>query len=162
MDQPVIGQPVTVGQPAPRFKLPSSSGGDLGPADFVGKQSLVLYFYPKDDTSGCTAEACAFRDLNAAFAEKGAAILGVSPDDLKKHGKFVNKYELNFPLLSDAGSEVSTLYGVWREKSMYGRKYMGIVRTTFLIDKNGIVRSIYPKVSVMGHADAVLRDLAAL
>ena len=157
-----MSEQVTVGQPAPHFTLPASTGGELGPADFSGDKAVVLYFYPKDDTTGCTAEACAFRDLNTEFAAKDSVILGVSPDDLKKHGKFVNKYELNFPLLADAGSVVSMLYGVWQEKSMYGRKYMGVVRTTFLIDRKGIVRKIYPKVSVTGHADAVLKDLDLL
>ena len=92
---------VRVGEPAPGFRLPASTGGELGPEDFKGKQALVLYFYPKDDTTGCTAEACAFRDLQAEFAAKGAAIVGVSPDPLKKHAKFVGKYDLNFPLLAD-------------------------------------------------------------
>jgi len=151
-----------VGQTAPPFRLPASTGGELGPEDFKGKQALVLYFYPKDDTSGCTAEACAFRDLQAELAAGGAAVVGVSPDALKSHAKFVGKYGLNFPLLADEGSRVSTQYGVWKEKSMYGRKYMGVERTTFLIDRDGIVRKVYPKVSVTGHADAVLADLAAL
>src|SRR5262249_55249080 len=152
----------TVGQPTPAFRLPSSTGGELGPADFVGKQALVLYFYPKDDTTGCTAEACQFRDLSAELAPNGAAVVGVSPDNLKSHGKFVGKYGLNFPLLADEGARVSQQYGVWKEKSMYGRRYMGVERTTFLIDRDGIVRKVYPKVSVTGHAHAVLQDLAAL
>ncbi|HEY3108086.1 MAG TPA: thioredoxin-dependent thiol peroxidase [Chloroflexota bacterium] len=151
-----------VGQTAPAFRLPASIGGELGPEDFKGKQALVLYFYPKDDTSGCTAEACAFRDRQAEFAASGAAVVGVSPDPLKSHARFVGKHGLNFPLLADEGSRVSTLYGVWKEKSMYGRKYMGVERTTFLIDRDGVVRRIYPKVSVTGHADAVLSDLASL
>jgi peroxiredoxin Q/BCP len=151
-----------VGQPPPPFRLPSSEGGELGPGDFRGKQALVLYFYPKDDTSGCTAEACAFRDLAGEFAANGAAIVGVSPDALKSHGKFVEKYGLNFPLLADEGARVASQYGVWKEKSMYGRKYMGVERTTFLIDREGVLRKVYPKVSVTGHADAVLADLAAL
>lgn len=152
----------TIGQPAPPFRLPASTGGELGPADFRGRQALVLYFYPKDDTTGCTAEACAFRDLAAEFAAKGAAIVGVSPDPLKAHARFVGKYGLNFPLLADEGSKVCQLYGVWKEKSMYGRRYMGVERTTLLIDREGVVRKLYPKVSVAGHADAVLSDLAAL
>jgi peroxiredoxin Q/BCP len=152
----------TVGQPAPAFRLPASTGGELGLDDFKGKQAVVLYFYPKDDTSGCTAEACAFRDLQAEFAARGAAVVGVSPDPLKSHAKFVGKHGLNFPLLADEGSRVSTRYGVWKEKSMYGRKYMGVERTTLLIDREGVVRKIYPKVSVTGHADAVLADLASL
>jgi peroxiredoxin Q/BCP len=151
-----------IGRPAPAFRLPASTGGELGPEDFKGKQALVLYFYPKDDTSGCTAEACAFRDLQAELAARGAAVVGVSPDPLKSHARFVGKHGLNFPLLADEGSRVSTLYGVWKEKSMYGRKYMGVERTTFLIDRDGVVRRVYPKVSVTGHADAVLEDLARL
>jgi peroxiredoxin Q/BCP len=153
---------VEVGQPPPPFRLPSSAGGELGPGDFRGKQALVLYFYPKDDTSGCTAEACAFRDLAGEFAARGAAIVGVSPDPLASHGKFVQKYGLTFPLLADEGARVASEYGVWKEKSMYGRKYMGVERTTFLVDREGVLRKVYPKVSVTGHADAVLADLAAL
>lgn len=156
-----MSQP-TVGQPAPPFRLPASTGGELGPEDFAGTQALILYFYPKDDTSGCTAEACAFRDLRSEFAARGGAIVGVSPDPLKAHARFVGKHGLNFPLLADDGARVCQQYGVWKEKSMYGRRYMGVERTTFLIDRAGVVRKIYPKVSVSGHADAVLADLAAL
>jgi peroxiredoxin Q/BCP len=151
-----------VGQPAPAFRLPSSAGGELGPEDFRGKQALVLYFYPKDDTTGCTAEACQFRDLQAAFGSRGAAVVGVSPDPLKSHARFAGKYGLAFPLLADEGARVCQQYGVWKEKSMYGRKYMGVERTTFLIDRDGLVRKIYPKVSVTGHAETVLGDVAAL
>src|SRR5262245_2159542 len=151
-----------VGQPAPAFRLPASTGGELGPEDFRGRQALVLYFYPRDDTSGCTAEACAFRDRQADFAAGDAAVVGVSPDPLRSHARFVGKHGLNFPLLADEGSSVSRLYGVWKEKSMYGRTYMGVERTTFLIDREGVLRKIYPKVSVTGHADAILADLAAL
>jgi thioredoxin-dependent peroxiredoxin len=153
---------LNIGDPAPPFRLPSSTGGELGPEDFVGKQALVLYFYPKDDTSGCTAEACQFRDLSAEFAAAGAAVVGVSPDPLKSHTRFIGKHSLNFPLLADEGAKVCQQYGVWKEKSMYGRKYMGVERTTLLIDREGIVRKVYPKVSVTGHADAVLNDLKAL
>jgi thioredoxin-dependent peroxiredoxin len=151
-----------VGQAAPAFRLPSSTGGELGPVDFKGRQALVLYFYPKDDTSGCTAEASAFRDRLVELAARGAAVVGVSPDPLKSHVRFAGKHGLTFPLLADEGSRVSRQYGVWKEKSMYGRTYMGVERTTFLIDREGVVRKIYPKVSVTGHADAVLADLAAL
>jgi peroxiredoxin Q/BCP len=153
---------LNVGEPAPRFRLPSSTGGELGPEDFVGKQALVLYFYPKDDTTGCTAEACQFRDLQADFAAAGAAVVGLSPDPLKSHTKFVGKHGLNFPLLADEGAKVCQQYGVWKEKSLYGRRYMGVERTTLLIDRDGIVRKVYPKVSVTGHADAVLKDLRSL
>lgn len=157
-----MSEAVQVGERAPAFRLPASTGGELGPADFVGKQALVLYFYPKDDTTGCTAEACQFRDLSASFAAAGAAVVGVSPDPLKSHARFAGKYGLGFPLLADEGAVVCQQYGVWKEKSMYGRKYMGVERTTLLIDRDGIVRKVYPKVSVTGHADAVLKDLAAL
>ena len=152
---------MNVGEPAPRFKLPSSAGGELGPEDFLGKW-LVLYFYPRDDTTGCTAEACQFRDLNGDFASAGAAVVGVSPDPLKSHGKFVGKYGLNFPLLADEDKSVLQQFGVWKEKSMYGRKYMGVERTTVLIDPRGVIRKIYPKVSVTDHAEAVLEDLRTL
>jgi peroxiredoxin Q/BCP len=151
-----------VGEPAPTFRLPSTTGGELGPEDYRGKQALVLYFYPKDDTSGCTAEACGFRDLEAELAAAGAAVVGVSPDPLKSHQRFAARHGLTFPLLVDEGAGVCQRYGVWKQKSMYGRKYMGVERTTFVIDRDGVVRKIYPKVSVTGHPDAVLRDLAGL
>jgi peroxiredoxin Q/BCP len=147
---------VTEGKRAPQFTLPASTGGKTALKDFRGKSNVVLYFYPKDMTSGCTKEACSFRDLKGEFADAGAVILGVSPDDLDSHGKFTAKHNLNFPLLSDAGAKVATKYGVWKEKSMYGRKFMGIERTTFVIDKAGKIRKVYPKVKVDKHADAVL------
>ena len=152
-------QPVRVGEPAPDFSLPSSTGENVSLADFRGKQSVVLYFYPKDDTPGCTAEACSFRDLSSEFEKKGAVILGVSPDSLASHGKFRAKYGLPFTLLSDQGAGVATRYGVWKEKSMYGKKFMGVERTTFVIGKDGSVRKIFPKVKVEGHVDAVLAAL---
>jgi len=151
----------TVGEPAPDFRLPSGSGEELSLAELRGR-AVVLYFYPKDDTSGCTAEACAFRDLRAEFEARGAAVVGVSPDGVASHRKFAQKHGLTFPLMADAGAELCRRYGVWKEKSMYGRKYMGVERTTFLIDRDGLIRKIYPKVSVTGHADAVLADAAAL
>jgi len=149
------------GEPAPDFRLPADSGEDVSLAELRGR-AVVLYFYPKDDTAGCTAEACAFRDLRAQFEARGAVILGVSPDGVASHRKFAGKHGLTFPLLADAGAEVCRRYGVWKEKSMYGRKYMGVERTTFLIDRDGLIRKVYPKVSVTGHADAVLADVAAL
>lgn len=145
-----------VGQAAPAFKLPASTGGQISLADYLGKQTVVLYFYPKDMTPGCTQEACSFRDLNEDFAEVGAVILGVSTDDLDSHSRFIAKHDLNFPLLSDVEARVAQAYGVWKEKNMYGKKYMGIARTTFVIDKAGIIRKIYPKVKVDQHADEVL------
>jgi peroxiredoxin Q/BCP len=153
---------IVEGKPAPQFTLPASTGGKIALKDFKGRSHVVLYFYPKDMTSGCTKEACSFRDLQGEFEAAGAAILGVSPDDLDSHGKFTAQHGLNFPLLSDAGAKIATKYGVWKEKSMYGRKFMGIERTTFVIDKAGKVRRVYPKVKVDKHADEVLafvRDL---
>jgi len=149
------------GDPAPPFDLEASTGGRVSLASLKGKP-VVLYFYPKDDTPGCTREACDFRDLNATFAKEGAVILGVSADDGASHAKFVDKYELSFPLLSDPDHGVLTAYGVWGEKKNYGRTYMGITRATFLIDAQGKVAKVWPKVKVDGHADAVLEALRAL
>ena len=150
------------GKKAPLFTLPASTGGKIALRDYRGKRSVVLYFYPKDMTSGCTVEACSFRDLRGEFEQAGAVILGVSPDDLESHEQFVGKESLNFPLLSDVGAKVATKYGVWKEKSMSGRTFMGIERTTFVIDKSGTIRKIYPKVSVQGHADEVLAFVRGL
>ncbi|TAK25479.1 MAG: thioredoxin-dependent thiol peroxidase [Chloroflexota bacterium] len=149
---------LNVGDVAPDFTLPSIENDAVRLADFRGK-TLVLYFYPKDDTPGCTTEACAFRDLTAAFEAAGAAIVGISPDPVKKHGAFAAKYGLSFPLLADVGSVICQAYGVWKEKSMYGRKYMGVERTTFVIGPDGRIQRVYPKVSVTAHAATVLRDL---
>ncbi len=121
---------------------------------------MVLYFYPKDDTPGCTKEACAFRDRTRELAAKGAVVLGVSPDDVASHGKFRDKYSLNFPLLADDGHQVAERYGAWREKNMYGKTSMGIQRSTFLIDADGKVRKVWKKVNVDGHDEAVLEALA--
>ena len=151
-----------VGDAAPDFTLPSSEGKDLGPADFLGKQAVVLYFYPKDDTTGCTAEACAFRDIRGEFEARGAAILGVSPDSLRAHDKFRKKYDLNFPLLADTDHALAERYGVWQLKKFMGREYMGIVRTTFVIDKAGKIAAVFPNVKVTGHADAVLKAVEDL
>jgi peroxiredoxin Q/BCP len=122
----------------------------------------VLYFYPKDDTSGCTAEACAFRDAMPDFSKVKAQVIGISRDPVKSHDKFKGKYELNFPLASDEDGKVCEAYGTWVEKSMYGRKYMGIERSTFLIDRHGAIRNVWRKVKVPGHADEVLDAVAAL
>jgi peroxiredoxin Q/BCP len=122
----------------------------------------VLYFYPKDDTPGCTKEACAFRDAEPDFAGIDAAIVGVSRDDTKKHAKFRDKYDLNFPLVSDVDGAICEAYGTWVEKNMYGRKFMGIERATFLIDETGVVREIWRKVKVPGHAEAVLEAARSL
>ena len=150
-----------VGQPAPAFRLPASTGGELGPEDFRGKQALVLYFYPKDDTTGCTAQACGFRDQFPKFGKVDAAIIGVSRDSVKSHDKFKAKYDLPFILGSDEKGDVTEKYGVWVEKSMYGRKYMGIERSTFLIDDKGVLRQEWRKVKVPGHVDEVLKAAKA-
>jgi len=150
------------GDRAPAFELPASMGGTMALSDFRGKQKLVLYFYPRDMTPGCTKEACSFRDLQEEFAEAGAAIVGVSTDDLESHDKFAAKHELTFPLLADTDATVARAYGVWKEKSMYGKKHMGIERTTFVIDAQGVIRKIYRKVKVDEHADAVLAAVREL
>lgn len=143
------------GDKAPEVSLPDDQGNQVSLADFKGKK-VVLYFYPKDDTPGCTTEAKDFRDLKAEFDASGAVILGVSKDSVKKHDKFKCKYELSFPLLSDEEGDVCERYGVWVEKNMYGKKYMGIQRATFLINASGVIEKIWPKVSVTGHAEEVL------
>ena len=150
---------VTVGQPAPGFSLPSDDGS-VSLEDFRGRL-LVLYFYPKDDTSGCTSEAKAFRDAYPRFVAAGAEILGVSRDGVASHAKFRAKHDLPFRLVSDAEGRLCEAYGVWKQKSMYGRTYMGIERTTVLIDGEGMVRRIWSKVKVGGHADEVLTALTA-
>jgi thioredoxin-dependent peroxiredoxin len=146
------------GAKAPAFSLPSDDGGTVALEDLKGKK-VVLYFYPKDDTSGCTAEACEFRDSWAAVKKKGAVVLGVSPDGVKSHGKFREKYDLPFPLLADEDHAVAEAYGAWGEKSMYGRKYFGILRTTFVIDEAGRVAKVFEKVKPKGHAAEVLAAL---
>jgi len=150
-----------VGDKAPDFTLPADGGGTVSLKALKGKP-VVLYFYPKDDTSGCTAEACAFRDALPDFSKIKAKIVGVSRDSIASHDKFKAKFDLPFPLASDADGEICEAYGVWVEKSMYGRKYMGIERATFLIDAKGIVRQLWRKVKVPGHAEEVLRAVEAL
>jgi thioredoxin-dependent peroxiredoxin len=149
------------GDPAPGFDLPGAAGERLALSSFAGKK-LALYFYPKDDTSGCTKEAIAFNGLREKFAEAGTAIVGLSPDSVKAHDKFREKYDLKLPLASDAEKKVLEAYGVWVEKSMYGRKYMGVERATFLIGANGRIVRIWRKVKVPGHAEAVLAAAQAL
>jgi thioredoxin-dependent peroxiredoxin len=149
------------GATAPDFTLKSDSGQDVRLSALRGKP-VVLYFYPKDDTPGCTKEACAFRDRSSDLQATGAVVLGVSPDDVASHGKFRDKYALNFPLLADVDHKIADTYGAWREKNMYGKKSMGIQRSTFLIDAAGKVRKVWKKVSVDGHDEAVLKALAAL
>jgi len=148
------------GKLAPAFSLTNDAGKKVSLKDFRGKR-VILYFYPKDDTPGCTTQACAFRDAEANFSKADAVVLGVSKDDVKSHQKFKTKYKLNFPLLADDAG-VTEAYGVWKEKNMYGRKYMGIERSTFLIDEDGKVRAEWRKVSVPGHADEVIKALKSL
>jgi peroxiredoxin Q/BCP len=152
---------VKEGKAAPKFTLPSSEGGSVSLEDLKGK-TVVLYFYPKDDTPGCTREACAFRDTQAALKKKGAVVLGVSGDPLAAHEKFKLKYKLNFPLLSDPDKAVAKKYGAWGEKVMYGKKVTGMIRSTFVIDKEGVVQKVFPRVRVDGHAEKVLEALDAL
>ena len=152
---------VEEGEAAPDFSLPADDGRQVQLSQLRGRP-VVLYFYPKDDTPGCTREACAFRDKSAELAARGVAVLGVSPDDVASHGRFRDKYRLNFPLLADAGHQVAERYGAWREKNMYGKKSMGIQRSTFLIDGEGRVRKVWKKVSVDGHDEEVLRALESL
>lgn len=143
---------------APQFTLRDSLGNTVSLSDFKGKK-VVLYFYPKDNTSGCTKEACDFRDVFPEFKKLNSIVLGVSADSEKSHQGFAQKYDLPFTLLSDPDKEVIQKYGVWKEKSMYGKKYMGIERTTFLIGEDGDILKIYPKVKVQGHVDEILRDI---
>jgi peroxiredoxin Q/BCP len=150
-----------VGDKAPDFALASDGGGKVSLKDLKGN-AVVLYFYPKDDTSGCTAEACAFRDSLPDFSKAKATVLGVSKDSVGSHDKFKSKYGLTFPLLSDPDGKMIEAYGAWVEKSMYGRKYMGIDRSTFLIDGKGVIRGIWRKVKVRGHTEEVLKAAAAL
>ncbi|TVQ33526.1 MAG: thioredoxin-dependent thiol peroxidase [Phycisphaeraceae bacterium] len=149
------------GKKAPAFTLKDQAGGAHKLSDYAGAP-VVLYFYPKDDTSGCTSEACDFRDLLPKFGKMDAVVLGVSPDDEKSHAKFAQKHGLNFTLLADPDSTVCEKYGVWQEKSMYGKKYMGVVRTTYLIGPDGKVAQRWDKVKVPGHAEAVLEAVRAL
>ncbi|MDE2363100.1 MAG: peroxiredoxin [Hyphomicrobiales bacterium] len=146
---------LAVGAKAPDFHLDRDGGGRAKLGDFKGKK-LVLYFYPKDDTTGCTQEAIEFNGLRKEFEKAGAVVVGVSPDNAAKHDKFKKKHDLALPLLSDESTAMLEAFGVWKEKSMYGRKYMGVERTTFLIDGKGVIREIWPKVKVVGHAKAVL------
>lgn len=150
---------LTIGANAPVFTLPTADGSLVSLTDFAGKK-VVLYFYPKDDTSGCTTQACEFRDSWGAVQAAGAVVLGVSPDGVASHQKFRDKYDLPFPLLADEDHAVAERYGVWGEKSMYGRKYLGILRTTFLIDQNGRIAHVFEKVTPKGHAAEVLAALA--
>ena len=150
------------GDSAPDFSLPASTGHAINLASFRNNQNVVLYFYPKDDTPGCTMEACSFRDHHGRILATGTAVIGVSPDAIKSHLRFIEKYNLPFPLVADEQNTVATKYGVWVEKSMYGRTYMGIQRATFLIDKTGKIAAAWPKVKVDGHTDEVLAAIQKL
>jgi peroxiredoxin Q/BCP len=146
---------------APEFELPGNTGQLYKLSNYLGHR-VVVYFYPKDDTSGCTTQACGFRDTNPVFKAANTVLLGISRDSLPSHDKFILKYDLNFPLLSDEGGSVCAAYEVWTEKSMYGKKYFGIERSTFLIDEEGIIQHLWRKVSVPGHVEDVLRVIQKL
>lgn len=150
-----------VGQKAPNFTLLSDTGEKISLKDFRGKK-VVLYFYPKDDTPGCTKEACSFRDNMNRILERGAVVIGVSADSVESHKKFKEKYNLNFPLLSDEKHKVLEKYGVWKERILYGKKFMGTERTTFIIDESGKIAHIFRKVKVDGHTEEVLKKLDEL
>ncbi|MBI3331098.1 MAG: thioredoxin-dependent thiol peroxidase [Candidatus Omnitrophica bacterium] len=147
------------GQLAPPFSLQAGDGKTMALSDFRGKR-VILYFYPKDDTPGCTREACGFRDARPRLSRAGAVVLGVSRDSEPSHRRFAEKFGLTFPLLSDPDAAVCKAYGVWKQKSLYGRTYWGIERATFLIDEEGRIARIFPKVKVDGHVEAVLQALA--
>lgn len=149
------------GQKAPDFKLADQNGNEHTLKQYAGKW-IVLYFYPKDMTPGCTTEACSFRDESAEFAKLNAVVLGASKDSVTRHKKFADKYELPFTLLSDEEGTLCEAFGVWQEKSLYGRKYMGIVRSTFIIDPQGVIAHVYPKVKVKEHTQQVLDELQSL
>ena len=144
-----------IGDTAPDFTSTTDAGKTITLSELAGKR-VVLYFYPKDDTPGCTTQACDFRDNYLAIEEKNALVLGISPDGVKSHQKFKTKYNLPFTLVADEGHQIAEAYGVWVEKSNYGKKYMGVERTTFLIDPDGTLARIWPKVKVAGHGDEVL------
>ena len=151
--------PTLEGTKAPQFQMPDATGKKVSLRDLVGKKNLVIYFYPKDMTPGCTTEACSFRDNLDGIRRLGAQIIGISGDTSASHQKFIDKHALNFPLLSDVGNEVGKRYGVYKMKSLYGRQYMGYERTTMVIDRNGIIRKVFPKVKVNGHTAEVIAAL---
>jgi peroxiredoxin Q/BCP len=150
------------GKPAPAFNLTAQNGESLSLKDLTARGNLVLYFYPKDLTPGCTTEACDFRDNFDALREAGAQVVGISGDSSAMHDRFIARHKLNFPLLSDPDNKVAKAYGVYKMKSLYGREYMGIERTTFVIDRKGVIRHVFPKVKVNGHAAAVLTALQSI
>ena len=152
---------LAAGSKAPDFSLPRDGGGTVSLSVFSGKP-VVLFFYPKDDTPSCTSEAIAFSTLNPAFSALGAAVIGLSPDSVKKHDKFAAKHGLSVILAADEDKSTIEAYGVWKEKSLYGRKYMGVERTTFLVDGDGVIVNVWEKVKVPGHAEDVLKAVEAL
>jgi len=149
-----------IGRPAPDFSLPSTTGESVSLKSYKGKKTVILYFYPKDETPGCTKEACDFRDHSAEFDKHNAVILGISTDNLESHQHFKDKHQLPFTLLSDEDATVSKMYGVYKQKNLYGKKSMGIERTTFVIDRTGRIAQIYPKVKVEGHIGDLLEFVA--
>lgn len=149
---------IAEGAKAPEFTLPDAEGKPVSLKDFRGK-TVVLYFYPKDLTPGCTKEACDFRDAQARLRSRGAVVLGMSADPPKRHAKFRDKYNLNFPLLSDESKEVLKAYGVWGKKKFMGREFLGVKRATVVIDGKGVVRKVFPEVKVEGHVEEVLKNL---
>ncbi len=151
---------LTEGSKAPEIDLPTDNGGHFRLSDMQGEK-ILIYFYPKDDTSGCTKESCSLSENIKSFEKLGCAVVGISKDSVKSHDKFKKKYDLQFALASDENSDVCERYGTWVQKSMYGRKYMGIERTTFLIDENGTIEKIWPKVKVDGHTEEILEALNA-
>lgn len=151
-----------VGKNAPAFTLMANNGEEISLKDYAGKEKVVLYFYPKDDTPGCTVEACGFRDTLKKIESEDAVVLGVSPDGIGSHNKFIEKFKLPFLLLSDEDKKVCKAYGVWVKKNMYGREYMGVARTTFIIDEGGKIAKIYEKVKPEGHAQEVLELLRTM
>ncbi len=157
------GIPMTLeqGQKAPNFSAKNGAGKELRLSDFKDRK-IILYFYPKDDTPGCVNEACSFRDDVRALASKGAVVIGVSPDSVESHKKFKKKYGLNFFLVSDTCNEITKAYGVWKKKNFMGKEFMGVERTTFIINENGVIEKIFPKVNPVGHSKEVLEFLGSL
>ena len=155
-------EPTLEGKKAPAFSLADGDGKTVTLKDLIAGKNLVLYFYPRDNTSGCTKEACSFRDKLAAVGKLGANLVGISGDSAASHQKFTKSFDLNFPLLVDVGNKVGKAYGVFKQKSLYGRKFMGIERTTFIIDSTGVIRKVFPRVKVDGHAEQVISALKEL
>lgn len=151
---------VKEGEAAPAFKLQDDEGTWVNLSDYIGEH-VVVYFYPKDDTPGCTAEACGFRDQSTEFKIRGIKVVGISADSVESHAKFKAKYGLKFPLLSDPDRKVMKAYGVWKEKSMYGKKYMGAERTTVIVNEHGIIEKVFSKVKVTGHIKEILDKFSA-